>query len=99
MTFCTDPDLRIRTTDLRMSCVADYFLKVLYKNVHGHHFSKIKSHEEVIKIKDPDSVADKYLDPLDPHVLGPPESGSGSIRQRYRMDLDPAPGTDSSTRL
>jgi hypothetical protein len=29
------------------------------------------------------SVADPNPDPLDPHVFGPPESGSGFIRQRH----------------
>ncbi len=30
-----------------------------------------------------------YPDPPDPHVFGPPGSGSGSISQRYRMNPDP----------
>jgi hypothetical protein len=34
-------------------------------------------------VADPDPNPDPYPDPPDPHVFGPPGSGSGSISQRY----------------
>ncbi len=48
-----------------------------------HEAGKFQAEAQRLRMKVFFSVADPNLDPPDPHVFGPPGSGSGSISQMY----------------